>query len=109
MTLRIQKAAGEDVVVFTLSGRIEGERVAELQNLLASEPANHRIVLDLYEIDLVDRDTVRFLARCVANGIRLDHCPAYIREWIVKEDVRSRDNDADAGESKSSGDKTFSR
>jgi anti-anti-sigma regulatory factor len=85
MTLRIQKAAGEDVVVFTLSGRIEGERVAELQNLLASEPKSHRIVLDLREIDLVDRHTVRFLARCAAEGIKLEGCPAYIREWIVRE------------------------
>jgi hypothetical protein len=92
MTLRIQRAIDEDAVVFALSGRIEGERVEELQHLLACEPAGHRIVLDLREIDLVDRDTVRFLARCVADGIRLEHCPAYIREWIVKEDDRNRDN-----------------
>ncbi len=85
MTLRIQRAADGDVVIFTLSGRIEGERVAELQNLLASEPAYHRIVLDLREIDLVDRDTLRFLARCAANGMELGHCPQYIREWIVRE------------------------
>lgn len=92
MTLRIQRSMDEDAVVFFLSGRIDGERVEELQNLLACERAGHRIVLDLREIDLVDRDTVRFLARCVANGIRLEHCPAYIREWIVKEDDRSREN-----------------
>lgn len=86
MTLKIQRAADGNVVVFALSGRIEGERVAELQRLLASEAADHRIVLDLQEVDLVDRDTVRFLARCVvADGIQLEHCPAYIREWIVKE------------------------
>jgi anti-anti-sigma regulatory factor len=71
MTLRIQRAAGGNVVVFTLSGRIEGERVAELQRLFASEAANQRIVLDLHEVDLVDRDTVRFLARCLADGIHL--------------------------------------
>lgn len=85
MTLKIQRAADGDVVVFALSGRIEGERVAELQRLLASEASNHLIVLDLHEVDLVDRDTVRFLARCAADGIQLEHCPAYIREWIVKE------------------------
>ncbi len=85
MTLRIQKAAAGDVVVFALSGRIDGERVAELESLLASEAANQRIVLDLQEIDIVDRDTVRFLARCVADGIQLEHCPAYIREWIMRE------------------------
>ncbi len=91
MTLRIQRAADGDVVVFTLSGRIDVERVAELRSLFASEAANHRIVLDLQEVDLVDRDAVRFLARCVADGIQLDHCPPYIREWIVREGVCAKE------------------
>ncbi len=85
MTLKIQRAADGDVVVFALSGRIEGERVAELQRLLASEAPNHRIVLDLHEVDLVDREAVRFLARCAAEGIQLERCLAYIREWILRE------------------------
>jgi len=85
MTLKIQRAADGDMVVFALSGRIERGRVAELQRLLTSEASNHRIVLDLREVDLVDRDTVRFLVRCAADGIQLEHCPAYIREWIVRE------------------------
>jgi anti-anti-sigma regulatory factor len=85
MTLRIQRAADGDIVTLTLSGRIEGDRVAELQSLFASEAHDHRIVLDLHGVDLVDRDTVRFLARCAADGIQLEHCPGYIREWIVRE------------------------
>ena len=85
MTLKIQRAEDGDVVVFTLSGRIEVERVVELQSLFAFEAGNHSLVLDLQEVDLVDRDTVRFLARCAAGGIQLAHCPAYIREWIVRE------------------------
>ncbi len=83
MTLRIQTLPKEDVVAFTLSGRITAEEVAELQRLL--EGQDHRIVLDLKEVKLVDRDTVRFLARCEANGIQIENCPAYIREWIVRE------------------------
>ncbi len=85
MTLKIQRSADGDVVVFTLSGRIEGEQVAELQSLLESGPDRHHLALDLEEVDLVDRDTVRFLARCAADGIQLENCPAYIREWIVRE------------------------
>ncbi len=91
MTLKIERSTDGDAVVFALSGRIERERVAELQNLLASEPASHCVVLDLRGIDLVDRDTVRFLARCAAGGIRLDHCPPYIREWIVRECVCAKE------------------
>ncbi len=87
MTLKIQRAVDEGAVVFTLSGRIGGERVDELQSLFQSEMDGHRIVLDLHEVNLVDRDVVRFLVRCVADGIELAHCPAYIREWMIREEV----------------------
>ncbi len=85
MTLRIRRSAEGAAVVFTLSGRIEADRVPELQGLLASEGSSRPIALDLEDVDLVDRDTVRFLARCSAEGVQLVHCPGYIREWIVKE------------------------
>lgn len=85
MTFKIQRAAKEDVVTFTLSGRIKAEEVAELQRLFEVERQDHRIVLDLKEVKLADQDAVRFLARCEANGTQLVNCPAYIREWIVGE------------------------
>ena len=85
MTLKIQRAADGDVVTFALSGRIDVEQVTELQRLLESEAADHRIVLVLDEVDLVDREAVRFLASCAAVGIQLEQCPAYICEWMVRE------------------------
>ncbi|RPI35375.1 MAG: hypothetical protein EHM67_13850 [Hyphomicrobiaceae bacterium] len=85
MTLKIERSADGDVVVFTLSGRIAMERVVELQSLFASEVGACRLVLDLEEVDLVDRDAVRFLAQCVADGIQLARCPGYVREWIARE------------------------
>jgi hypothetical protein len=88
MTLRIERSAKGEVVTFTLSGRINAEEVAELQRLFRSEGQDHRIVLDLKEIKLVDRDAVRFLAQCEANGIQIENCPAYIREWIGREGPR---------------------
>jgi hypothetical protein len=86
--LKIQKSAKAEVVTFTLSGRIKTEELAELKRLFDAEGQDHRIVLDLNEVKLVDRDAVRFLARCEANGAQLENCPAYIREWIVKEGPR---------------------
>ncbi len=85
MTFRIQRSAKEDVVTFTLSGRIKAEEVAELQRLFEVEGQDHRIVLDLKEVRLADRDAVKFLAGCEANGTQLMNCPAYIREWIARE------------------------
>lgn len=85
MTLKIQILPKGEVVVFTLIGRINADEVAELQKLFKAEGQDCRIVLDLKEVKLVDRDAVRFLARCEGNGVQIEHCPAYIREWIVRE------------------------
>ncbi|MCI0624157.1 MAG: hypothetical protein L0387_21325 [Acidobacteria bacterium] len=85
MTLKIQKSAAGEVVAYTLSGRIEVEEVAELQRLFKADGQDHRIVLDLKEVRLVDQDAVRFLDRCEADGTQLENCPAYIREWILRE------------------------
>lgn len=82
--LRIQRSSKRGVV-FSLSGRIETEDVAELQRLFSLEVVGQDIALDLQEITLVDRDAVKFLARCEAERIKLENCPAYIREWIDSE------------------------
>jgi len=72
-------------VIFTLIGRMQAERVAELEELLKSEAGARQIVLDLKDLTLADRDAVRFFERCEENGIKLKNCPAYIREWITRQ------------------------
>jgi len=85
MTLRIQRLDERDLVVFTLAGRIRADRIPELQTLLNSELPDHKLVLDLREVKLVDRDAVRFLAQSEAEGVKLRNCSAFIREWISQE------------------------
>jgi hypothetical protein len=82
--LRIQRSANPRVVL-SLSGRIEMDDVAELQRLLRLEVDAPSVTLDLRDITLVDRDALKFLAGCEAESIRLENCPAYIREWIDTE------------------------
>ena len=84
ITLRTQRST-EMRVAFELSGRIQGEQLPALQELLKSEPAGHSVVLDLEEVKLVDRDAVRFLAQIEAAGTELRNCSAFIREWILQE------------------------
>ncbi len=79
--LKIQRSSNQGVV-FVLSGRIEMEDIAELQRVVSLEPAGESIAFDLQEITLVDRDALRFLARFESANIKLEHCPAYIRQWI---------------------------
>jgi predicted metal-binding protein len=83
MTLRIERSARERFTVFTLSGRMEGEHVAEFKELLDRDCRN--IILDLQELRLADRDAVRFLKGCEENGMKLQNCPAYVREWMDRE------------------------
>jgi anti-anti-sigma regulatory factor len=83
--LRIQKSTERSRVVLSLSGRIEAEDVAELQRLCRSETDDHKLVLDLEDVRLVNRDAIKFLADCEANGTKLRNCPPYVREWISKE------------------------
>jgi len=82
--LKISRAAN-GVVVFTVSGRMDAENVAELRALFASEGKIRRIVLDLKDLTLVDQDAVRFLQNCETDSISLQNCPAYIREWITRD------------------------
>jgi anti-anti-sigma regulatory factor len=83
--LKIQRKANGDVVL-TLSGRLEADNVSELSALLAAEGAGRAVVLDLKDVVLVDRDTVRFLRAHEHGGIALRNCPPYIREWIAREE-----------------------
>jgi anti-anti-sigma regulatory factor len=87
--LRILRSANGRVV-FTLIGRIEAEDVKELRQLLALEKPGRYLVLDLTDVTLVNQDAVRFLARCEADGIKLEKCPPYIRQWIEQGKGRRR-------------------
>ena len=88
--LKIKRTAN-GAVVFTLSGRMDEENVAELKTLFGSEPKDRRMVLDLKDLTLVDREAVRFLESCETDSIKIKNCPAYIREWITRERAGSGD------------------
>ena len=86
--LRIQRSANEDVV-FTLSGQMDEEPIAELETLISSEANGRRIILDLKDLTLVNEDAITFLERCESNSITLENCPPYIREWIKRQRLGS--------------------
>lgn len=83
--LKIQRRANGDVVL-TVSGRLDAESVGELSAALAAEPSDRTVALDLRDVVLVDRDTVRFLRVRERDGVALRNCPPYIRQWIARDD-----------------------
>ncbi|MDT7815851.1 MAG: hypothetical protein QOJ42_5767 [Acidobacteriaceae bacterium] len=82
--LRIQRSSSEQMV-FTLSGRIDEEHIAELKALISSEANGRPIVLDLKDVTLAGPDAVSFLEQCEGDGITLKSCAPYIREWITRQ------------------------
>jgi hypothetical protein len=83
MTLRIERSTRQRFTVFTLSGRMEGAQVPELKELFDRDYRN--IILDLRDVRLADRDAVKFLRSCERDGMKLENCPAYVREWMDRE------------------------
>jgi hypothetical protein len=65
MTLRIERSVRQGLTVFTLSGHMKAEEVAELKALFAAD--YRTIVLDLQDVRLADRDAVKFLRDCEAG------------------------------------------
>ena len=84
MAFRIERLVSEEVlVVLRVSGRIHAEHVDMLRELLGLEEV--KVVVDLREVTLVDREAVSFLALSEAQGVELRNCAAYLREWVDRE------------------------
>ena len=84
MTCRINRLViGVELVILCISGRITGQDVDMLRDLLDQEKS--AVAIDLKDVLLVNREAVKFLAVRESNGNELRNCPAYIREWIKRE------------------------
>ena len=82
MTLRIVADIREDGTTIRLIGRMRAEHVEHVRTEIASRaPA----ALDLDELTLADIDAVRFLVTAERQGIVLQHCAPFIREWMSRE------------------------
>jgi hypothetical protein len=85
MAFRIETAARGGFTVFILSGRIEVPAITELRRLCEGKTDLRGIVFDLKDVSAIDRDVMRFFVRCEADGVKLENCTPYIREWIERE------------------------
>jgi predicted metal-binding protein len=85
MTFRIETAVRGKFTVFALSGQIETQAIAELRRLLKLQTDCRDIVLDLKDVTVVNRDVMRFFVSCEADGMKLENCAPYIREWMERE------------------------
>ena len=84
--LRIVRSVDAGATTLTVSGRIGSAQLPELRRSV-EEARGRDLVLDLVEVGLVDVDAVRFLVQCEAQGVRISRCPAYVREWMSREQL----------------------
>jgi hypothetical protein len=85
MTFRIETTPRGKFIVFILSGRIDTQAIDELGRLFEPHADRRDIVLDLKDVSPIGRDVMAFLARCEADGVKLENCTPYIREWMERE------------------------
>ena len=83
MTLKIEQISGKRRARIRLSGGFRVEHIDQVKSEI--ERCEAHVALDLEEVDLVDVEAVRFLNACQSEGIRMLHCAAYIREWMLRE------------------------
>ena len=83
MTLRIVADVREDGTTIRLIGHMRAEHLAHVRAELA---ANRRpTTLDLDELRLADLDAIRFLVAAERQGVVLQHCAPFVREWMTRE------------------------
>lgn len=81
--LKIEKNTGGCVTRLRLSGRIQSGQISSIRSEMDGNCTSK--ILDLSEVTLVDLGVVRFLISCEDDGVELVQCPAYVREWILRE------------------------
>jgi hypothetical protein len=89
MTLKIRPVAGKRGIRIYLSGQLRSEHVEQLRSEV--ERAGPSVALDLEELELVDIEGVRFLNACESAGVSILRCSPYIREWMLQERRRPKD------------------
>ena len=82
-TLKIEKDSQDGKTTIRLIGHFQSEHVGELKKQLQGD--GPQLVLDLKEVTVVDLEVVRFLGACRAYGVKIVHCPQYIRKWMARE------------------------
>jgi hypothetical protein len=85
MTLRIERVQRG----IRLSGEFRVDHLDQVTSEI--ERCELPVVLDLEELDLIDLEGVRFLIACESAGVSILHCSAYIREWMLQERARPKE------------------
>ena len=83
MTLRIVAEVREDGTTIRLIGHMRAEHLEHVRAELATNRSP--TTLDLDDLRLADVAAIRFLAAAERQGVVLQHCAPFVREWMARE------------------------
>jgi anti-anti-sigma regulatory factor len=76
------------VVTLAVGGTLNAAAIADLDRAIdGARRLQQPIVLDLSEVALIDRPTLKYLID-VKHDIRLVVCPDYVEHWLDRESAR---------------------
>jgi len=64
--------------------------MAELKGLLDLPMDYHDVGLDLKDVSVISGDAMGFFVRWESDGVKLERCPSYIREWMERERIEDK-------------------
>jgi hypothetical protein len=83
VTVRITVIEGRPLLRVRVEGRLSGEEIGELEQVLGTDP--NAACLELGELRSVDEAAVRLLRRLRAQGFTLHELPPHLA-WRVEDD-----------------------
>jgi hypothetical protein len=80
--VKIEKHVQGQTTTIHLIGHFHLDHLVELRKQVEH---GDEVILDLREITIVDADVVRFFVECKRKGMKIAHCPRYIKRWMPRE------------------------
>jgi hypothetical protein len=83
LTVKIERICEKAGTRLYVSGELRSAHLDAVRAEIATVALP--VILDLEEVNLVDIDAVRWLNACHSQGVQVENCAPYIREWMHQE------------------------
>ena len=89
--MRIHTRIDHNAVTLSVAGILNAAAIADFDRALDKARQLQRpVVLDLSDVRLIDRPTLKYLIDVMQDEVRLVICPDYVEHWIYRESSREQ-------------------
>ena len=89
--MRIHTRVEQNTVTLSVAGILNAAGIADFDRALGEARQLQRpLVLDLTDVRLIDRPTLKYLIDVMQDEVRLVICPEYVEHWIYRESTRGQ-------------------